>query len=89
MENKVITLSSLTIAFIVSAISYYLFSEEIIKFEVLVWIVIGSIFIIGLSAYQELSRRLEDQKIEQTKLDEKLKIYKRLAKIGERFNING
>jgi len=85
--EKLLTLSSTIIAFIVSLISGYLFIKNQIKFETLIWIVIGAISIMIIVIYQDIQGELDNQRVEQKKLDEKLKIYKRLAKIEEVLKI--
>ena len=70
-----------------SIISSYLFTKGTLKFETMFWVIIGLLFFIGIIIYQDISSELEDQKLEQQKLNEKLKIYKRLSKIEERLKI--
>lgn len=84
---KILTLSSLVIAFVVSLVSAYLFQLNQITFETLIWIIIGSLTILIIIAYQEIWSELENQKWEQKRLDEKLKIYKRLSKVEEVLKI--
>lgn len=84
---RIFTLSSILVAFIVSSISAYLFSLNRINFENLIWIVIGSMAILLMIIYQDIYSELDSQKIEQKRLDEKLKIYGRLSKIEERLKI--
>ncbi len=85
--TKLLTLSSTIITFIVSLISGYLFIENQITFETLIWIVIGAISIMVIVIYQDIQEELGNQRLEQKRLDEKLKIYKRLAKIEEVLKI--
>ena len=87
MVGKGFSLISIIIAFIVSIISAYLFSLKIIKFETLIWIVIGSMTIVIILTYQEIKNELESQRWEQQRLNEKLKIYKRLSKVEEVLKI--
>jgi len=80
---KILSLSSLLIAFIISLVSAYLFQLNKISFETLIWMVIGSLSVLMIIIYQEIWGELYSQNLNQKKLDEKLKIYKRLAKIEE------
>ena len=87
MAERILSISSLVIAFIVSIISGYLFSIKRIEFETLVWVVIGAIVITTIIAYQDINNELEQQKWEVKRIDEKLKIYNRLSKIEEVLKI--
>ncbi len=84
---RILSVSSLVFGFIVSAISAYLFSKNQINFESLVWIVIGSLSVVMIIVYQEITSELDQQKWEQKRLGEKLKIHERLDKIEKRLGI--
>lgn len=49
---------------------------------------VGAVIIIVYKKFKEVDNELEIQKTEQKKLDEKLKIYKRLSRIEEKVGIN-
>ena len=86
--TRALSAGSIIIAFVVSSISAYLFSKNQIRFETLIWIVIGALTIVIIMIYQEINSELFFQKLNQKKLDEKLKIYSRLSKIEERLNVH-
>lgn len=83
----ILSISSIIIAFVVSFVSAYLFSKNQIEFETLIWIVIGALAVMIIMIYQEMNKELDYQNQEQKRLDEKLKIYKRLSKIEEVLKI--
>lgn len=49
---------------------------------------VGAVIMIVYKKFKEVDNELEIQKTEQKKLDEKLKIYKRLSRIEEKVGIN-
>jgi len=61
---RILSVSSLILGFIVSVISAYLFSKNQINFESLVWIVIGSLSVVIIIVYQEITSELDQQKWE-------------------------
>ena len=79
------------IVLMINIISTYLLSIQIIDFITLIFIIIGSIVIIIIIGFQlkinKIKEELDNQKTEQQKLNEKLKIYDRLSKIEKRLNI--
>ena len=79
------------IVLMINIISTYLLSIQIIDFITLIFIIIGSIVIIIIIGFQlkinKIKEELDNQKTEQQKLNEKLKIYDRLSKIAKRLNI--
>lgn len=84
--SEALSVTSMVIALIVSLISSYLFLLNKITFEILIWIVIGSISVVGIFTYQEIKGKFKDQEWEQKKLEEKLKIDERLAVIEVKLN---
>ena len=81
------------IVLMINIISTYLLSIQIIDFITLIFIIIGSIVIIIIIGFQlkinKIKEELDNQKTEQQKLNEKLKIYERLAKLENKVFKNG
>ena len=61
--------------------------KESITTGIIIIIATSTVIIIFYKKIKEVNKELENIKTEQTKLDEKLKIYKRLAKIEEKIGI--
>ncbi len=63
--------------------------KDYITIIILFIVIISAIIIVTYKKFSEINRELENQKFEQKRLDEKLKIYKRLSKIEKRVFENG
>jgi len=81
------TTASIIIGFIGTLASAYFFAIGKLDERNIFWIIIGLLFFSGIMVYQDIRKELEYQRWEQKRLDEKFKIYNRLAKIEERLKI--
>lgn len=55
----------------------------------IIFVVVSAIIIVTYRKFSEVDKELESQKLKQNRLDEKLKIYERLAIIEKRVFENG
>jgi len=60
-----------------------------LTFPIIIVLIITGIITIFYMKMREINRELDDQKLEQQKINERLKIYKRLSKIEEKVFKNG
>ena len=82
-DSRMLSVFSMAVGFIGIAFSASLFSVNKLSFETMFWIMIGLVFFVVLMIYGEMRSEFKSVKLEQKKLDEKLKIYDRLAKLEE------
>lgn len=79
-----LSIVSLVVGLVGSFVSAYLFSLGKLTFENIFWIIVGLIFFIGIMVYQDINKELDNQRWEQKRLNEKLKIHERLYKLEKR-----
>ncbi len=82
-DGRWLSIFSVGIGFLGISLSASLFSLDKLSFETMFWIMIGLVFFVVLMIYGEVRSELKNIKWEQKRLDEKFKIYDRLAKIEE------
>jgi len=56
---------------------------------IIIFAIVSAIIFVFYKKFAEINKELEDQKLEQQKLNEKLKIYERLSKIEKKIFNNG
>lgn len=63
--------------------------KDYISIILIIVFIVSAILYVTYKKFREIDKELESQKLEQRRLDEKLKIYERLSKIEKRVFENG